>query len=292
MLREMIHDDFSLASSLIGNINRSGRQFFDEACQKGNMVKGLISDSSEKQGVVALSQGDEFLVCHISFINDLQDEEMLQEIDQFVQGAIEGKGEKDLYLNLYGGNSMLISRFRAKGFKEDVKGYQFCYRATQGVPSEQEIEGILSPLEFRRFEEKDADLYIEVTDEAFKPLDLQSGCEPCGSKRHREQVIPALKRRDENGEFGSFWLKDELVGIFILHNEYINTIAVHPKFQSQGWGSDILKYCIYHMVKNKKYEEIYLNCLEINEQGLHYYRKNNFQVVGYFSENTYRATEN
>lgn len=287
MFREMIHDDFGLASSLIGKINRSARQIFNQACQKGNMRMGLVSEDPKKQGVVAFSQADGYWVGQISFIDDLQDEVMLQEIDQIILKAIERKGEEDLYLNVYGGNSTLISRILAKGFKEDMKGYQFSYPAIQGVQSEQEVEGILSLLEFRRFEEKDADLYIEVIDEAFKSLDMQLGYEPYGSKRHREQVIPGLKQRDENGEFGSFWLNNELVGIFILHDDYIREIAVHPKFQSQGWGSCILRYCIRYMIINKKYDKIYLNCLEINEKGLHFYRKNNFKVTGYFSENSY-----
>jgi RimJ/RimL family protein N-acetyltransferase len=128
-----------------------------------------------------------------------------------------------------------------------------------------------------------------TTDEAFKPLDLACGLEPYGSSNtYRDECITFMRKKDEEGNFCAFWKEGALVGLYLLSNDWIHTIAVHPGFQNQGLGSDMLHHAIHRLLQEKNYPEVYLNCIEINEKGLHYYKKNGFEVVGYVSEHTYR----
>jgi len=183
MLREMEIKDYELTSELIGKINRSAGQIFTEANNNNEIKKGLIFRFLNNKGVFTIIEKEDFIVSHIAFEEDIQDNETLNEIHKGLKEVIEEKSEKDLYLNIYGKNPSIISYFRQYGFKKDSSGIQYKYKIKEENLKKHESE---SKLEFRRYESELDDTYIELLDEAFRPLHIACNIELYPWKRDKE----------------------------------------------------------------------------------------------------------
>jgi ribosomal protein S18 acetylase RimI-like enzyme len=97
-----------------------------------------------------------------------------------------------------------------------------------------------------------------------------------------------LKGIGENN-FKTFWVKERLVGLYIVNGNYIDTIAVHPYHERKGYGSEILNYCIKDRVYENHFDELYLATYYQNRKAQRYYLKNGFDVRGFYCENTYKG---
>lgn len=282
-LREMSEKDYDIAIELVGKINRSAKQFFSEACKSESLKKGLIYDSPNNIGAFSVIEKEDFIVSHVAFQEDINQQEILYEMYGLLESVIKEKGNKDLYLNIYNKNPSIVEFFRQYNFKKDTSGIQYRYSFNENDYSNN-LEN--SNLQFRKYESDRNDEYINLLDEAFKPLDTACNIEPYYHKRNRENVVKWLQRVDESDEFGTLWDKERLVSLYIVSNEYIHTLATDPIYQGLGYGSILLDYCMNKLFQ-KGYKEIYLNCLDENTQAHSFYRKNGFEETGWYIENTY-----
>lgn len=287
----MSEQDYDLAISCISKINRSAKEIFNEAYNKNCFVYKYIYENKGVEGIFCVIEMDNFFVSQISFSNDFNNENVITYMTDTLSDIIEKKGNKDFYLNINGNNQEIISYFWKRGFSNDATGIQYKYILKSSDKDEIQESILLDELEFRGYEEQYADQYIDLRDEAFNPLDTACGNKPDANRRNKEKVLEWLRDSDKEDNFGTFWLQGELVGLYVLYNDYLNSLAIHPKFQNKGYGSRILKFCINKMLNDKKYIEIYLNCLIQNKDAHKFYIKNGFEKCGFYSENTYRSLE-
>lgn len=282
MFTKLTEKDFEYAISLISKINRSAKCFFQEACEKDSFVTSLMYKSESNTGIFCIIEEEEFFVSYISFLHDLQDEKAFQEMFHHLSNVIETKGGKDLYLNANGLNRSVCSFIRENRFDADGAGCEYRYTLSAATLPE-------SQLECKTFEMEHADQYLELIDEAFTPLDLACNVEPNAMRRDRERSIESIEKVNEKDNFRAFWLDDALIGVYFLKNDVLNILAVHPRYQRQGYGKEILQFCLHHMINEKQIPEVYLYVIDKNEGAHHFYLNNGFTVTGCYSENTYRS---
>lgn len=70
---------------------------------------------------------------------------------------------------------------------------------------------------------------------------------------------------DENGDIKGF--------ISILDNNFIGALFVNLKFQNQGVGTKLIKYC------QKIYNQLSLSVYKENTSAIKFYKKNNFKII-------------
>ena len=74
---------------------------------------------------------------------------------------------------------------------------------------------------------------------------------------------------------------DEIIGSVALKDNEIDDLIVNVKYQSQGYGKQILLWAL----ENIKNEKIILHVAEWNKKGIELYRKNGFEIVNTISIN-------
>lgn len=280
MLKQMKPEDYQFVVSLVSKINRSALSIFKEAYDEGIVTTALVYQSDANEGYFGIIESEDFIVVHLSFQQDEQDEQAFAEVQKHIDGVIARRGERDIYLNGNGHNPSIISYFRARGFVEDTVGYEFRYLAADiRIPENQ--------FEIRKFEKEHADLYLELMDEAFAPLDRACNNEPNSMRRNRDAYIEALEKIDGMDNFRAFWLEDQLIGVYLIKGDILNILAVHPECQNQGYGEIMLYFWLDQMFNDKKLPEVYLYVIEKNQGAYRFYKRHGFEQTGYYMENTY-----
>jgi ribosomal-protein-alanine N-acetyltransferase len=91
-------------------------------------------------------------------------------------------------------------------------------------------------------------------------------------------------------------LKDNriIIGYFIIHYLFeqldIVIIGVAKEYQGYGYGKKLLDYIESLMIENKC-DEIVIEVNELNHQAIAFYKRNNFEKIGY-RKNYYGNNEN
>ncbi len=74
---------------------------------------------------------------------------------------------------------------------------------------------------------------------------------------------------------------EEIIGSVALKDNEIDDLIVNAKYQSQGYGKQILLWAL----ENIKNEKIILHVAEWNKKAIELYRKNGFEIVNTISIN-------
>lgn len=280
MFQQMTTEDYQVVISFIAKINRSARNIFIEGYQEGKVTTALIYKSDTNEGYFGIIEREDYIVVHLSFQQDLQDEQAFAEIQKHVEDVIARRGEREIYLNGHGDNSSILSYFQARGFVQDSIGYEFRTLATDiRIPENQ--------LAMRKFEKEQADLYLELIDEAFAPLDRACHDEPNAMRRNRDTYIEALEKVDSMDNFRAFWLGNRLIGVYLIKEDILNILAVHPEYQNKGYGEILMYFWLDQMFNTKKLPEVYLYVMEKNQGAYRFYKRHGFEQTGYYVETTY-----
>lgn len=281
MFKQMSCEDYPFVVSSISRINRSALRIFQEGYEEGIVTTALIYQSDANEGYFGVIEREDFIVVHLSFKQDLQDKQAFAEVQKHVDDVIARRGERDIYLNSHGENPSIIAYFRARGFVADAIGYEFRYVATDiRIPENQ--------LAITKFEKEQADLYLELIDEAFAPLDRACNDEPNSLRRNRDTSIEALEKVDGKDNFRAFWLGDRLIGVYLIKEDILHILAVHPEYQSKGYGAIIMYHWLDQMFNQKKLPEVYLYVVEKNQAAYRFYKRLGFEQTAHYVETTYR----
>lgn len=279
--------DFDRSIELIAKMNRASRDYFSKAFGTESF-RGWLYQSEDYQGVVAVIEEESFFLVQVAFTGNPARNIVIETIHAIVNDLIGQRGGKAIYLNFYGENKALAAYFRQHGFQCDATAYQLRLEPSSHDLYRLPIDLTPYALEARTYEDDQADLYLCLIAAAFQSIDPAFDSQPnASSAQYREQSIRDLKRMDQEDNFRAFWRNRELIGLYLLTDDWIHTVAVHPRYQNQGFGSIILHHAIQRLVHEKNHPAICLNCMETNEKGLYYYRKNGFTTVGFVSEHTY-----
>ena len=68
---------------------------------------------------------------------------------------------------------------------------------------------------------------------------------------------------------------EEIIGSIALKDNEIDDLIVNAKYQSQGYGKQILLWAL----ENIKKEKIILHVAEWNKKAIELYRKNGFEII-------------
>lgn len=282
MFKEIEKND-ELAISLIKKINKSAYDFYENALKENCFIFNYLLESDSGMGVFSAIEKDDFVLIHLAFKKNSPEENLFLEIKKIVLDIIEKYShKKSIFMNVNNNNVNLIHELRKIGFKEDSAAVQYYIN----LSNDNTNFNLPDTINVKRFQEEDFNSYIYLLDRAFRTLDISLGNDPHQLSKNKKKAYKWLKNKDSNDELRVFYDKDELIGLYILQNEYIHTIAVNPLKNRKGYGGIILKSCLKHFF-NKGYDKVYLNCLDLNEKAHNFYLKYGFIESSRYSENTY-----
>ena len=287
MYIEMKNDDLAFVTDMLGRINYSANKIFIQAYKNKGLINCLIFSDDNNKGVFTILQGSNYFSLQISFEKDVSNYKILKIIHEELNKILKIKGSKDIYLNINGYNPSIINYFRNYNFSQDSLGFEYCFsRLSENIDTISTFN-IRDGLTIKSYEEKNAYKYLELLDEAFRDLNIECNEEQEQFSKNGDKFISWLRRVDEKKNFGALWNNLDLVGVYILNDDCIDTIAVNPNYEGKGYGTQLIKYCLKNMIIDKKYEEVYLRVYFQNIKAQKFYLKNSFNVRGYYSENTY-----
>jgi len=267
---------------LIENISPGGRDYVEEAF-KNNVVKVLFSlETEQNKGVFIMVDNDDCCIFYASFLNENNIDEILEIIKDKTNGYTSKANSKEICFNVYGNNPKIIDLIRELGFKTDMEGYWLEYA------SEELLELKQCNLSDRGFEELRIDDFVDLFDSAYYQLRIDNGWSVNGYASNTEHFCNRLIDLDKCNQVRSFWQNDQLVGAYILKQNYIYDIVVRPIFQNRGYGSYILAHAIRNLRKNKSINKIILGVVKSNINAKRFYARNGFVQISSYAEHTYR----
>lgn len=245
-------------------------------------VEVIYSTYTEKnKGAFIMVDNDDCCIFYASFLNEDNIEEVLEVINTKVQEYILKNNSKELCFNVYGKDLKIIKLVRELGFKSDIEGYHFEYRGKE-VPLLNDCGLIV-----KGFQSSMLDEFVNLFDSAYYKLNIDNGWKVNSNAVYKEGFNKELNDFNKVNQVCSFWLNNELVGAYIIQQNYISDIVVKPEFQNKGYGSYILAYCIRDMKVNKAINNIRLRVAKSNALAKNLYERNGFVEIANFAEHTY-----
>lgn len=134
---------------------------------------------------------------------------------------------------------------------------------------------------------KEDNIEEALFDSAYYKLNLDNGWNLNSYASNEAMFNKKLTNLNSLNAVCSFWLKDELVGAYLLHQNYITDIVIKPKFQNKGYGHHILAHCLRNMMVNKSINNIRLRVAKSNTGAKRLYESTGFVTIASFAEHTY-----
>lgn len=288
MFREMVDEDLEYARSMLLRINHSAADIFYRSYRAGRVSKKFILEQEYNHGVFTVVEGDTFYSFQLSFENDVSDYEVIKFIEEELNYIVSVQENKDIYVNFNAYNEALVNYFMEYGLVRDALGFEF-YITTDSDKVNRLKDFTLRPdISAKNYEEEHSLKYLKLLDEAFRKQQIACKEEQDIFSKNHEGNKAWLKGMKEN-DFKTFWVNDDLVGLYIVNENYIDFIAVHPNYERKGYGSDILNYCIKDRIYENHFDNLYLATYYQNRKAQRLYLKNGFKVRGFYCENTYRG---
>lgn len=273
----------SFAIYMLSKINRSAKKIFEQAYEQQFLKEYLIYDDKDNRGVMTVIEDKDYYAIQISFERDINSFNIIKPVHDKIESIILMKGNKDLYLNINAYNNTIVNYFRNYGFTQDSYGFEYSMNKTAEKINELYNFKLDEGLSFKKFENSEAQNYLNLIEDSFMEQDLM-----CGEKSELgENTVSWLKKADENNDFGALWKDDCLIGIYVLDGEYISNIAVLSEYKGRGYGTLMLNHCLKDIFINKEYNDTYLYVYSVNIKAQKMYLKNGFEVNAFYSENTY-----
>ncbi|WP_036666980.1 GNAT family N-acetyltransferase [Paenibacillus sp. UNC217MF] len=268
---------------LVGHISPQAREFVSEAFREQAVSVFHYSRTEEVHGVFCAAENDDCTIAYVSFLKISMNELtfILGLIDATIRTFLEEGDGKELCFNVYGENEEVIAFIRSIGFQSDMEGYHLIYTKTEvpDVPTSQLIE--------KQFEPSMLQEFIELFDRGYLQLQLENGQITDWHSSNRVEFLNLLQNKTRSDELRSFWLDNQLIGSYLIHNNYIQDLVVNPDYQNCGYGSMILAHCVAHMRANKGIDNVCLRVAKSNWRAKRFYKRNHFEEQASFAEHTY-----
>lgn len=265
---------------MIANISPQARDYVHDSF---NNVEVLYSIRTEQnKGVFIKVDSDDCCIFYASFLNEDNIEDILEIISIKTNETISEMNSKEVCFNVYGNNPKIINLVRKLGFKLDIEGYYLEYISKE-LPQLKN-----SQLTVKGFESSMLRELIDLFNRAYYQLNSENQEVINSYVRNEEQFHEALITMNRLNQVYSFWLDNELIGAYIIKENYIMDIVVNPIHQNKGYGSAILAHCIKNMKENKSISNIRLGVVKTNIRAKSLYERNGFVVISSHSEHTYR----
>lgn len=282
---ELTRQEKSLAIYMLSKINRSAKEIFEQAYENQFLKECFIYDDKDNRGIVTIIEDEGYYSIQVSFERDINSYNIIKPVHDKIKSIISIKGNKDLYLNINAYNATVINYFRNYGFVQDSCGFEYRMNKTAEKINELYNFKLAEGLSFRKFENSEAQNYLNLIEDSF-----MEQCLMCGEKSELgENTVLWLKKANEKNEFSALWKDDCLIGMYVLDKEYISNIAILSEYKGKGYGTVILNHCLKDIFINKEYNDTYLYVYAVNIKAQKMYLKNGFEVSAFYSENTYNG---
>ena len=265
---------------LIGNISPQARDYVYNSFKNVEVL--YYMNTEQNKGVFIKVDNKDCCIFYASFLNEDNIEDVLEIINNKTNEYISTINTKEVCFNVYGNNPKIIDLVRKLGFKLDIEGYYLEY-ASKELPQLKN-----SNLTDKGFESGMLKEFIDLFDSAYYQLSIDNGWEINGYAKNEEQFHEKLNTLNKFNQVYSFWLNNELVGVYIIKKNYIMDIVVNPIYQNKGYGSYILVHCIKNMKATKFIDNIRLGVVKTNTGAKRLYERNGFVEISSYAEHTYR----
>ncbi len=162
--------------------------------------------------------------------------------------------------------------FYPRGFKRWFGSHLMFYRG-QRLPE--------THLEARPFDDTLFGEYVRLINEGFAPMREQNDIKPYriytdDATEDQELRKKTAQQHRENSWF--FYDHGQLVGWAELDGAEIDTIAVAPEHQRQGYGRQIMHYCTNYLL-DKGVDPVQLHVVETNAHVKRFYESIGFELI-------------
>lgn len=269
--------------NLIEKISPQARIFMNEALNDNRVTVFYYNKSIDNHGVFCIAENNDCNIAYYSFLDGPNNEKCKDLFMLKMKPFIDVVNEKELCFNVYGRNIEVIEFVQSLGFKVDMEGYHLAY-------NQQEVPVISqSELIEKQFEDSMLDQLVELYDKAYFQLNKDNGWQTDWYYTNSQVFLASLQEKVRDDEFRSFWIGNQLVGAYIINDNYIQDLVVSPEYQNQGYGGQILAHCIRHMIENINVKQVCLRIAKSNIRAKKLYERNHFEEIACFVEHTFVA---
>lgn len=264
---------------LIERISPHAKEYVANSIQNVEVLYSL--NTLDNKGVFIKVDNEDCCIFYSYFLNEDNIEDVLELIKLKANEYTSENITKEVCFNTWGNNSKIIKLIRNLGFKSDMEGYHLEYQ-DENLP-----QLTNSNLVERNFDNSKLKEFIELFDTAYYQMNLDNGWEINRYALNEKQFQQKLDALNKHNQICSFWLSGELVGVYIIQENYITDIVVRPRYQNHGYGTYILAHCIRTMSSNKSIDKIRLRIAKSNSGAKKLYERNGFAEIASFAEHTY-----
>ena len=123
-------------------------------------------------------------------------------------------------------------------------------------------------LEIKPYQEEFIDKYLSLLYNAFA-----FKIPPYNYLLKKVEFMNEFRELEKKGQFESFWIKDELVGLYWISGTEIDHIAVAEQYQHLGYAKQILTRAIEVLFQNPDVDYAWLLVVEWNSKAYNFYKK-------------------
>lgn len=265
---------------LVEKISPQARNYVDEMYKRDNVEILCSIETDNNKGVFLVAENNDCCILFASFIKENNMDDILEIIRRKTKEYSDKANEKELCFNVYGENNKIIQLVRSMGFKSDMQGYHLEYMADE-LP-----QLIDNDLTYKKYDISMLKQYVELFDSAYYQINSDNNWDVAGHAKNKEQFNKRLIALNESDQVHSFWLRNELAGVYIYQDNYITDIVVDPAFQNKGYGTFMLSHCIHNMSIYKQIKNIKLRVVKSNTAAKRLYQRNGFVEIAHFAEHT------
>jgi ribosomal protein S18 acetylase RimI-like enzyme len=231
-------------------------------------------------GVFLKVQSEGLCVYYANFPDDSLPE-ILNIVREELQNSISSGGE--FCFNVQGSDEEIIKLVQSNGFALDMEGYVL--RHTSPEVGDTDLGDLTTQIPTSA---EWAD-FVDLFEASYEQLNRDNGWDTKGYSKAAEPFVRWIRDLHEKGVMKSFWMEDTLIGCYIVEDNYIRDIVVHPRYQNKGYGSIMLKHCIHFMRHEQGTSQIHLRVTKSNSGAKRLYERHGFDVVSFFAEHSYQG---
>lgn len=271
---------YEQVQKLVKKISPQARNYVEEMYKRDNVEILYSIETDTNRGLFLVAENNDCCILFASFINENNMDDILEIIRRRTKEYLDKANDKELCFNVYGENNKIIRLVRSMGFTSDMEGYHLEYMADELLRLRD------SDLTYKKYDISMLKQFVELFDSAYYQINIDNEWDVDVYAKNKEQFNRKLLALNESDQVHSFWLRNELVGVYIYQDNYITDIVVDPAFQNKGYGTFMLAHCINNMSSNKHIKNIRLRVVKSNTGAKRLYERNGFVEIAHFAEHT------
>jgi len=263
---------------LIEKISPHAKKYVQDAI-KSVTVEHFVYTDQDKSVFLFVDDGD----CCIFYAASIEgpfDEVTLGQIQEKTLKHMKLTCAEEICFNVYGENIGMTMLVRKMGFKSDMEGFHMGYQ--RDCPNLKDDR-----LTTKNFDDSMILDIVDLFDSAYEALNRDNHHEINGYRRQIEEFKQKINRIKVKDQVQFFYSMDQLVGAYVIEQDYITDLVVNPIHQNKGYGTYLLSHCIEKM-RSKGIDMIKLRVAKSNRAAKRLYERFGFIQIASYAEHTYK----